>query len=69
MTQRMGNTGSETLEESCPRSGDPGENGCPANSSEPGRIVGNFPALGMACGRRFGLASDELVSKAQGHVS
>ena len=43
----------------------PGQEWVPRNSSEPGRIVGNFPALGMAYGRRFGLASGELVGKAR----
>ena len=47
----------------------PGQEWVPRNSSEPGRIVGNFPALGMACGWRFALASGEFVGKAQGRVS
>ena len=38
----MGSAGSGTLEESCPRSGAPGENGCPATRRSPGGLWATF---------------------------
>jgi len=47
----------------------PGREWVPRNSSEPGRMVDNFPGLRVACEGRFGLAQKSLVGKAQGHGS